>query len=257
MNYIKKITFKISMLLVVWAVLGTQIFAQPPDTGNDNIPDQEVNERLSWINNSLEKGEPGSRLWFWSFMGLYSAGTITQLSLYFAASEIESDPEKQEYLRQDMMTGTITTALGVIFLLAPPMPSINARDQYSGMPEENAETRKLKLEKAEDMLYASAKWEKENRAPIIHILNFGLNLGAGLVIWLGFQRTIVDGLITFIPGFIIGEIQLFTQPTRAERDWEQYEKQYVMKTAVDIKKNDDDQLHFAAIPGGFVITKEF
>ena len=223
----------------------------------NQLSDQEVHERIHFINAALQGGEPGSRIWYWSFLSLYSAGTIAQLSLYFAAPAIEPiDPIKREYLRQDMMMGTITTGIGTVFLAISPMTSMYARKEYASLPENTLDERVAKLKKAELMLQTSSTWEDENHSLLIHGLNFGLNLTAGLIIWLAFNRTIEAGLITFLPGFIVGEIQLFTQPTKAISDWNHYEARYIQKKQA-YYKNDDQLWHIAAAPGGLMIIRQF
>lgn len=241
----------------LWNQINAQGLKQGKKSSVSNLSGQQVQERLNFINNSLQAGEGTSRFWYWGFLGLYSAGTITQLSLYFAAPSLESDPVKLEYLREDMMTGTITTGLGAVFLAISPMPSMYARNQYMKMADDTLEQKREKLSRAEEALRMSAVWEKENRSFLIHAINFGVNLGAGLVIWLAFNRTIVDGLLTFLPGFAVGEIQIFTQPTRAIHDWERYEAKYASGSAYQFRQNDDRLWHIAAAPGGLMVIREF
>ncbi|MDH4262218.1 MAG: hypothetical protein OEV78_04135 [Spirochaetia bacterium] len=262
MNHVIKSTiftgifFFISMFLPYY---GESSPTQAPQNTSKNLSDQEVNERIQFINSSLKTGETGSRIWYWSFLGLYSAGTITQLSLYFAAPSIEPvDLVKREHFRQDMMMGTITTAIGVLSLAISPMPSMYARNAIESMPDDTMEDRIAKLKKSEKLLAESSKWEKESNSLLMHGLNFGLNLSAGLIIWLAFHRTIIDGLVTFAPGFLIGEIQLFTQPTKAVKDWNNYENKYSQNQASYLpQKNNDNLWHLAVAPGGLMIVRQF
>jgi len=234
--------------------------AQSAQNKQENISDMALKERLSGINSSFQNEESASRFWYWGFLSLYTVGTAAQLTLFFNASNIErgTDKTKRDHFQQDMMTGAITTGLGAIFMAISPMPSMYARNILATMPDDTADSRMAKLRKAEDLLRDSAQWEADNTSLLMHSANFAVNLAAGLVIWLAFNRPVLDGLITFLPGFAIGEIMIFTQPVSSMSDWRKYDSKYNSKVSYDYRnKKEENRLHIAAAPGGLMAIYEY
>jgi hypothetical protein len=68
------------------------------------------------------------------------------------------------------------------------------------------------LADAERMLLRDAGSEEFGRGPLVHIGNFVLNLGLGLIIGLGFGHGTVAAISTLV-GIVVGEIQIASQPT--------------------------------------------
>ena len=67
---------------------------------------------------------------------------------------------------------------------------------------------------AERLLLRDAASEEFGRGPLVHVGNFALNLGLGLLIALGFGHGVVAAISTIV-GIVVGEIQVATQPTGA------------------------------------------
>jgi hypothetical protein len=53
-----------------------------------------------------------------------------------------------------------------------------------------------------------------------------VNLASGLIVWLGFERNIWEGVGNFALNTVITELQIWTQPTRAITDYDNYIKKY-------------------------------
>ena len=139
---------KFMKIIVCLLSIQTSVLYSNPTEKLSGVSDQEITDRIQYIDASLKGGEVGSRVWYWTFLGLYTAGTAVQLSLYFTAPTIHSDATKLEYFRQDMMVSSITTAIGVINLAISPMTSMYARNSFTAMPEGSHEDKVLKLKKA-------------------------------------------------------------------------------------------------------------
>jgi hypothetical protein len=215
--------------------------------------DQETMERLNFISRSLLEGESNATLWYWSWTGLFCTSTVTQLSLFFAVDIV--NPGNRDHFRQDQMTGVITSAIGVIGMAFTPMVPSYALDRYKNMPEETPEERIAKLREAEYWLKKSSEREENGRSWISHTMNFAINLAAGLTIWLGFNRPLKDGLITFVPGILVGELQICTVPNRATYDLRAYKRRYMAGTMP--KRDDDTNWFFSVCPGGIVAGLHF
>jgi len=219
--------------------------------------DQEARERLAYIQTALQNGQKSSNIWYWSWIGIYSGLSIGSYSLFFATDALnpKKNSKDKNHFRQDWMTSGITSTLGVIGLAIDPMVPAYALGRFKDMPEGTPEERLLKLKEAEIWFKKSSQREIDGRSWVPHTLNFVVNLAAGLTIWLAFDRSVVDGLITFLPGMAIGELQIWTQPTRAINDYETYKKRFM--TGYVPKRDDDVNWFFAAYPGGMIAGLRF
>jgi hypothetical protein len=79
---------------------------------------------------------------------------------------------------------------------------------------------------SEKLLQQNAMNEKMGRSFKTHAICTAVNLGSGLVTWLGFKRSVWAGLGNFALNEAITETQIFTQPRRAIRDYDNYVKKY-------------------------------
>ena len=75
---------------------------------------------------------------------------------------------------------------------------------------------------SEEMLKEIAEREKEGRSWKMHALTGAVNLSTGLITWLGFKRSVWDGLEIFALNTAVTELQIWTQPTRAIKDYKNY-----------------------------------
>ena len=123
---------------------------------------------------------------------------------------------------QDMATGAATTLLGAVGQLITPMVPAKAPEELTNMAEKTVEERTIKLEFAEELLRKSAQREKSGRSWQTHAVAGVVNLSSGLITWLGFKRTIWAGIGNFALNTAVTEAQIWTQPTRAMKDYEGY-----------------------------------
>lgn len=182
------------------------------------IPDTLVKERIEYIQKSLDQGKPGAKLWWNSWMYGYTAATLVQGGIFLSGNELKT--------RQDMSLGAATTLIGAVGQLVMPMTPASAPKKLVLIPGETREERLFKLKKAEELFAASAQREKDGRSWKMHALSGAVNLGSGLVTWIGFDRTIWAGLGNFALNTVITEAQIWTQPTRAMKDYEKYMESY-------------------------------
>jgi hypothetical protein len=194
------------------------------------LSDDQVRERLSFIERALDAGRPRARLWLYGWLGAYSAGTAVQWGLAAGhwndtkpGDGPDSPPVRDREFAQDMLVGGATTALGVVGMLIDPFVPASAPGRLKSLPETTSEERRAKLEAAEDLLRRCARREREGRGWGTHLLNLGVNAAAGAVTAAAFRRPWTDGLITFAAGEAVSLLNIFTQPTRAVRDWQAYQ----------------------------------
>jgi len=229
------------------------------------IPDEQVKERLGFIENTLQSGQPRAKTWWYGWIAGYSAGAVVQLSLAGAhwndVKVDESTPVphrvRDRALAQDMLVGGETCALGAGNLLRNPFTPARAANRLRPMPEATPEERRAKLVKAEELLRECARREREGRGWLNHALNLGANAAAGLVTSLAFHRRWTDGLLTFATNEAVSLLNIYTQPRRAIRDLNNYEVKYLGKQAAYLEEPSKRRMFISAYPGGLSVGFRF
>ena len=94
--------------------------------------------------------------------------------------------------------------------------------------------RKLRI--AEQLFKLNALTEKAGRSWEIHALNEAVNLSSGLITWIAYKRTVWDGVANFLLNSAITETQIWTQPTRTFKDYEEYCRKYKSGFISEINK---------------------
>lgn len=185
----------------------------------------EQEARLAFIETSLSESECALEWWYYGWIGGYAALTVGQMAPAVLADELENDADDARALRASMLTGATTAAIGAVVVGLSRPAGLGGPAVLEQMPEETSEQRARKLAVAESLLRETAELEERGIGWLAHLGNVGLNLAAGLVLWLGFDQ-LQDGLITFGSGWAIGAITIFTQPTRAIDDWAEYQHHF-------------------------------
>jgi hypothetical protein len=83
-----------------------------------------------------------------------------------------------------------------------------------------------------------------------------VNLGSGLITWLGYNRTFLDGLENFALNTLITEAQIWTQPVKAVRDYEKY-CQTNSPGVETISASRGGDWSWSIYPGGFFVRYVF
>ena len=206
------------------------------------IPDDQVKERLNFVQSALLKAQPRAKTWLYGWVAGFSAATVAQGTL----AAVHWNDTKTEGLvtvrdrdfAQDMLVGGGTTALGVVGMLVDPFVPACRPNALTAIPENSPEERRAKLERAEAILRECADREKRGRGLMTHLLNLGVNAAAGIVTAAAFHRPWTDGLVTFGAGEAVSLLNIFTQLTQAIRDLKNYEAKYSGKPGT-----------YAAVPG--------
>jgi hypothetical protein len=241
-SFIAKTTSTTSLFLLIFLFGCIQLSAQ------EKIPDSVAKERINYIQHTLELGKPKAGLWwnFW-FYG-YSASALGQGAAFLASDKLQT--------RQDMALGAATCLIGAVGQLIMPMVPASAPGRMALLPGVTPEERIIKLNKAEELFEASAEREKEGRSWKMHVASGAVNLGGGLITWIGFDRTFKAGLVNFAINTAITEAQIWTQPTRAIKDYKNYCEKYKSGLPSAFYKP-RASLSFSAFPGGMAMRLTF
>ena len=228
--------------------------------------DEQVKERLGYIENALSSARPAARTWWYGWISAYSAGTVAQWSLA-GAHWNDTKPEdaspgarrvRDREFAEDMLVGGATTALGLGGLLLDPFIPARGSKGLKHLPETTPDERWAKLVRAEEILRKCAAREKRGRGLTTHLLNLGANAAAGIVTAAAFHRPWTDGLVTFAAGEAVSLLNIFTQPRRAIRDLAGYEALVRGGGAVAMANPPPGRdLYFSLSPGGISLGVRF
>jgi hypothetical protein len=203
-----------------------------PLDGQTIKPDTIASYRPDEIQKALEHDRSDAQYWWYGWLGAYSVATIGQGAVYFTS---ETKP-----LRQDMALGSATTLFGALGQIVTPMTKREKNiSQYN----------------QEDLLSDLAYREKAGRSWKIHAVTGAVNIGSGLITWLGFKRSFRDGVENFLLNTAITEAQIWTQPVRAVKD---YEKYYARKSGPETRlSRPAAEWYFCLYPGGVSLKMRF
>jgi hypothetical protein len=211
-------------------------------------PDSVISERIQLIQNMLDRGRPNANLWWYGWLAGYSAATVAQGAVFILSDE--------KATRQDMALGAATTLLGAAGQLLTPNEPGRAAERLLQIEGGDAEARLQKLQDAEELLKASALREKAGRSWKIHAITGAVNVSSGLITWLGFKRDLWAGVQNFALNTIITETQIWTQPTKAMKDYQSYCRRYKKgEELVSMKHNIN--WFVSASPGGIELKIVF
>lgn len=208
--------------------------------------DSVAGDMLQDIQLTALRDQSGAQLWWYGWLAGYSAATAGQAIVYMTSDD--------KTLRQDMALGAATTMLGAAGqLIAPILPG---DADYPSYREYTRGERTLSPDEAAELLRLLAAREREGRSWKTHALAGVVNIGSGLITWLGFKRTFMDGLENFAINTVITETQIWTQPMRAVRDYENY-LQMISSQSGAAPVRPSAEWTFSALPGGFSLRLDF
>ena len=230
------------IFMVIFLIMLNNLSAQ------EQIPDSVVKMRIDVIQKSLDAGQHNAEIWWRGWLYGYCAATVAQGVVGLSSNRLGN--------RQDMFLGAGSTVMGVLGQLISPMTPAHVPEQIRLQPEDTPQERTAKLKKAEELFAASAKRDQYGHSWKNQAASGVVNLGCGLVTWLGFKRTIWEGAGIFALNTAICEVQIFTQPTRAIKDYKRYCNKYMMGSVSSLNKPEHN-LSVSACEGGLALRFMF
>lgn len=224
------------------------IFQLPPLTGQVSIPDSITAEQSEHIKKLLNQDKKNAQIWWYGWIAGYSAATVAQGIIFFSCDNKST--------RQDMALGAATTALGAAGQLLMPLVPKNLSLQDYQFPGNTSSKLTEELIYSEELLKEIAAREKEGRSWKMHALTGAVNLSTGLITWLGFKRSVWEGVEIFALNTAVTELQIWTQPTRAIKDYKNYCNKY--RTVSGSKASIPEKEWIVLVyPGGIKIELNF
>ena len=206
-------------------------------SGQEPATDSVAVAGLYDIQKTAQSDRMSAQRWWYGWLAGYSAATAVQGGVSLAG--------ENKTVRQDMALGAATTFLGAVGQMVTPM-----------FPRDLPHGKSLTDEESAALLKALAQREKDGRSWKVHALAGAVNIGSGLITWLGFKRTFLDGLENFALNTVITEAQIWTQPTRAIRDYQDYcRKSGTIEYPAVAKPESEWTVNVC--PGGFSVRLDF
>ena len=183
-----------------------------------SVPDSIIHQRIIFLQKSINLDQKATNQWWYGWMAGYGALTAGQAAVWYSSDATG--------LRQDMATGAATTFLGLIGQFVSVYQPHQFAGKFSQMPEGTPSERLNKLSQMEKFLTDRSLMEAEARKWKAHLPSLGVNLASGLVTWIGFHRTVWDGVANFALNCVISESQIWTQPLRAKKELKRYHERF-------------------------------
>jgi hypothetical protein len=226
------------------------------------LSDDQVKERLGYIESALKAGQPRAETWYSGWLTAYYVGALAGGMLagsHWGDTKLEGPetvPDRE--FAEGLLVGGATFALGVGALLLDPFTPATAPKELGRLPGGTAEERLVKLQKAEELLRKCARREASGRSWTTQLLNIGANAAGAIVTKTAFKQSWGSALITFASGEAVSLLNIFTQPMRATRDLKEYESKYLGKTGASMSGLPQERKWTLSVwPGGLTLRLEF
>jgi hypothetical protein len=157
------------------------------------LSDEQVKDRLGFITNALDAGQPRAGTWYYGWLAAYSVGAVAGGILagsHWGDEKLEGTetvPDRE--FAEGMLVGGATFVLGVGGMLVDPFVPATAPRKLRALPETTSVERLAKLKRAEELLRDCARREKSGRSLKTHLLNAGVNAASGVVIKAAFDQS--------------------------------------------------------------------
>lgn len=205
--------FCLALVTVVFGQESTLV-ATPSSEMINTLTDAQLGEQLKLLQNSLALNERHADNWWKTWTILYGAATIGQGAVALTTH--------QKSLRQDMIVGAGTTLLGVANQLLTPVTTDFRPIGTDSIAKLSFLEKTEKLAQGEEILKKQAQIAQAGKGWQVHALSGAVNLASGLITWIGFKRSFGEGVFNFALNTVITETQIWTQPIRAKKEYQQY-----------------------------------
>jgi len=209
--------------------------------------DPNTEARLQFIESRLDAGKRNAKLWYWGWMSVFTIGFVYGIVDGAAIHEDQSN-QANSYIT------SAKSALGIADLtLIRPYPSRHGADLIRAIPKSSAEMCGQRLALAEKTLRdaseeGSMRWSWKR-----HLWSFTLNLGTGLAVAYGWHDQ-GTGWKSFGVSEASSEAFIWTHPTRARYDWQDYQHDF---GGSPVSMAAPAYWDFAAQPGGIGVVWHF
>lgn len=187
--------------------------AMPGATGDLAAIDAE--ERLRFVQRSLDRSARHSRAWSYAWGSLYGA---------LAVGTLVAQPWRSDEGRKDGWISAGSSALGVASIALMPPRVIADQRRLQGLLASGAGIdRCALLVEAERLLVRDEKDQRRGRGPLMHVAVTAYNVGVGLTLALALRHWDNAG-ITIGSGMFLSVLQIGTRPAGLVGQLERYRR---------------------------------
>lgn len=178
----------------------------------DGMGDAEIEQRLAYIEARFAAARPGAGTWQHGWTGFHAASAAAQGLL---AIDADDSDEEVYYL-----VGAAKSAGALSQMLIRPLPSVQGTNRFEAMPSGTRAERIARLAAGEDLLRENAARAGTRTAWKRHLIGIGANLLGGTLIAAFGDGD--DALTSTLLGIAVSEANIWTEPSRAIADLEDY-----------------------------------
>jgi len=216
--------------------------------GQDSLQDTVSGSSIGDLQLAALHDRQNAQIWWYGWLAGYSAATAGQVIVAASTESLAT--------RQDMVLGAGTTFLGALGQLIMPLGPRDVLKGYPSVKQYMSGEQPVSPEETMELLEILAAREKEGRSWKTHAIAGAVNLSSGLITWLGFKRTVWDGVANFALNTAVTEAQIWTQPTRAIKDYERYLREYHPGEGMAPLKPESEWT-VSVYPGGIALRVDF
>ncbi len=188
-------------------------------TPSASLSDQEVVDRLAFLEERLEASRRHASLWHWGWLTA-SAGGVVVGSVQAALADESGD-------RAAGIATAVLAVGGIGYLGMLPMDARLGADPVRTLPDDTRAQRLARLDHAQETLLANARRATVQRDWVTHVANAAVSLAAGGIVYaVGDDAT--PAITTTVAALVGGEVQFWTEPYEPFRDVEAYRKRFGM-----------------------------
>ena len=230
----------VTRLLIIAVLLFTPGASLAGQTAS--LSEEEIEQRLAFIEQRLNAGQPGARRWQYGWSGLFAANAAYQG--FMAIKSNNGDNQVSHAV------DAVKSAGALALMLLRPLPAIDGAAPLEAMPAETLEQKNARLQAAEALLQNNAQRARERTSWSRHMLSIGVHLvGSSAILALG---DVQDAVKSNITGIAISQAHIWSQPWRAIDDLTAYEQQFPTTPTAASRT-----WELSSIPGGLGITIHF
>ena len=184
------------------------------------MSDVELDERIQYLEQDIDEISSSYAYWQYGWSGLYSVSAISNF-----ATALDEDDHDDEVLA---WVSALKASAALSKMLLAPVPLLDVDDAYEYEEEETdltlREQKESRLTQLEDKLVSSAIRSDERYQWQTHATSIGVNLVAGAMIATWGDSD--DALESVAVGIGMGQLAIWTQPTKATQAWQSYQEHF-------------------------------
>ena len=233
------------------------VTAKPAEAPAKTAPSETTDARLRFLLNHLDHAGPRLRTWWIAWVATYATLTVFQAVAVGVVPEIFDDRGEARDLQRSLAIGASASTLGLIFMGINYPPTFRGSGSVRRLRDGTPEGEARALARAEALVRAAAKKQRFGRGWLSHVGGALVNLTAGLVIGLAFDRPVEAGVTAGV-GTAINQAQIWTQPMDAARAWAAYRKRFPgSPSRADLAPGPRLRWSFVPHPGGLGLTLQW